>query len=189
MSMPALSTFSSGFPIPLKIDISCPGSPALPKILCPLLEVVLLRRVVAVVDSKQIPGSRDFVLCSGSLVESTTPQEGTTVSHFEVMVGDPGHEQSWRVEDILEVSVRLCPSSITGGNSNHISVYPFSLIPSPISVYPLGIDNTAREHEIFAPISYRRGHQCRQRAVGYSGARDATSGRHIRACCRLEWRT
>lgn len=159
MCMPALSTFSSGFPIPLKVDISCPQSPALPKMLCPFLEVQLLRRLLAVVDGKMVLGSRDIVVCSGSLIETVTPQEGTTVSHFEVMVGQPGHEQTWQVKDIIDVSVRLYPSFSIQYEAiliTYLSMY------SRRTVYSLSIDKTVREHEISSAISSRRGHSRRE---------------------------
>lgn len=157
--MPALSTFSSGFPIPVKVDISCPESPALPKMLCPFLEVQLLRRLLSVVDGKMVLGSQDLVICSGSLIETMTPQEGTTVSHFEVLVGQPGHEQTWQVKDVVEVSVRRHPSLPI---QYEVILITYLSMCSHLTVYSLSIDKADREHEISSTISSRRGHSRRE---------------------------
>ena len=55
----------------------------------------------------QVVGGREVTLSKANFIKTDTSQEGLAVSYFELALGEPGKEQSWKINGVLEVAVSL----------------------------------------------------------------------------------
>lgn len=124
LSYPLGVRYSSGYPIPLKLTIRSPEAPALIQLLIRGLEAHLVKRMVARSPGGQVVVGREVILSRANVTQTDTKQEGLGVTYFELALGERGKEQSWGLEDVIEVAyvIRVsvcCPE----GGSNFVPTY------------------------------------------------------------------
>ncbi|KAI0048210.1 hypothetical protein FA95DRAFT_1558230 [Auriscalpium vulgare] len=140
--IPAHTTFSSGSTIPLKMTFTCAQSPAIAKLLTPSTEVRFLKRTFARVQGVSGTGvvisGRELILAKGVLIDADNSQEGVAVAYFDLQAGETGKEQSWRINDALEVTyfIRVSIRS-SGGTTNYMPTFSHDE-PVHISTEPWG---------------------------------------------------
>jgi hypothetical protein len=71
------------------------------------VEAQLAKHVVAWSKDGQVIGGREVTLSNVNFIKTDTSQEGLAVSYFELVLGEPGKEQSWKTNGVLEVAVSL----------------------------------------------------------------------------------
>jgi hypothetical protein len=59
--------------------------------------------------SGQVVGGREVVLSKGIVTETDTTEEGFAISYFDLTLGEAGKEQSWAIDDDIEVAVSGLP--------------------------------------------------------------------------------
>jgi hypothetical protein len=71
------------------------------------VEAQLVKHVVAWAKDGRVVGGREVTLSKANFIKTDTSQEGVAVSYFELVLGELGKEQSWKVNGVLEVAVSL----------------------------------------------------------------------------------
>ncbi|KAH9966450.1 hypothetical protein BC827DRAFT_1125085 [Russula dissimulans] len=172
LSYPSGGTYSSGHSISLKLTIRCTEAPALVQLLVRGLEAHLLKRMVAWSASGQVIEERELVLSEATFTATDTLQEGLAVSYFDLTLGGCGKEQSWGINDVIEVNY-LIQVSVHSPESG------FAFLPTYNHVSRIGI--------VTEPWSFRgRG------LLGFGGFSDPALGMvdprlERRSPSRLSW--
>ncbi|ETW85691.1 hypothetical protein HETIRDRAFT_43629 [Heterobasidion irregulare TC 32-1] len=161
LSLPAASTMTSGFHIPLKLVINCSEAPALSALLYQHVDLKVVKRTRAWVKGDRFAGGRDIILGSAVALETDTFQEGRVICRYELKVGELGKEQSWRVEGaidvsyVVKISIRPPYSSTNLPSYSHVEVltvatepwgtYERELRQFGASAPAVGLNNAGRE--------------------------------------------
>ncbi|KAI9452324.1 hypothetical protein F5148DRAFT_1236571 [Russula earlei] len=87
LSYPSGVTYSSGSSFPLKLAIQSMEAPALAQLLIRGLEAHLIKRIIARSPGGQVIAGREMI--------------------FNLTLGECGKEQSWGIDDVMEVAVSL----------------------------------------------------------------------------------
>ncbi|KAI0316786.1 hypothetical protein OF83DRAFT_1059772 [Amylostereum chailletii] len=104
-SFPAANHVSSGHHVSFKITVRSPSSPALAHLYAQGVDVTLFKQMRVYVDNgRRVIGGRKVTLGQGLVVETDVSHEGYATLRCDVTVGEPGAEQSWGVDGLMEIA-------------------------------------------------------------------------------------
>jgi len=66
--------------------------------------------MVARSPSGQVVAGREVILGRGNVTQTDTSREGLAVTYFSLTLGESGKEQSWGLDDVIEVAVSGRPA-------------------------------------------------------------------------------
>lgn len=124
--LPAQATFASGDAIPIGLILSCPGAPAIPKILTPNVGVFLIKRKKMWTSGGRQISIREQLVSKAEEFHLSDLQEGSRYLNIALQAGQAGCESSWKVHRAVAIEVSDILVSfkllIVNSNDDHYSI-------------------------------------------------------------------